>query len=285
MTERRPLSFKSLTLSSCRLVTVESNINNTALICEDQRYQEPNNYIHSTLKKYLTMKNTQPQRDRNCNMEVKRKGKAARKMKFIMAELLQSEEAYVRDLRGLETYWWEMASGLEEVPAGIRNKQHIIFGNIQEIYDFHSNTFLSELTNCRVPEDVGRCFATRADRFHMYVNYCKNKVDSSQLILKHAGTFFDDIRQKHGLGFASSIDSYLIKPVQRITKYQLLLKDLLSCCEDGEGGELADALELMLSVPKKANDAMNIAMLQSSRPGPGPMLWKWLTSCVRRPSR
>lgn len=25
----------------------------------------------------------------------------------------------------------------------------------------------------------------------MYVNYCKNKPDSSQLILEHAGSFFD----------------------------------------------------------------------------------------------
>ena len=202
-------------------------------------------------------------RDNNRNqvIEEKRK-KSGRKMKFIMAELLQSEKAYVRDLHDcLETYQWETASGVE-VPAGILDKQHVIFGNIQEIFDFHSNIFLNELTNCQLPEDVGRCFATWADRFHMYVNYCKNKVDSCQLILEHAGSFFDDVRQKHGLGLANSIDSYLIKPVQRITKYQLLLKDLLSCCEDGEGGELEDGLEVMLSVPRKANDAMNIAMLE-----------------------
>lgn len=31
------------------------------------------------------------------------------------------------------------------------------------------------------------------------------------------------------------IAAYLIKPVQRITKYQLLLKDLLSCCEEDQG--------------------------------------------------
>lgn len=34
-----------------------------------------------------------------------------------------------------------------------------------------------------------RCF--QADKFHIYVDYCKNKPDSSQLILEHAGTFFD----------------------------------------------------------------------------------------------
>lgn len=38
----------------------------------------------------------------------------------------------------LQTYLWEMTSGVEEIPPGILNKEHIIFGNIQEIYDFHN---------------------------------------------------------------------------------------------------------------------------------------------------
>ncbi|KAM3851607.1 kalirin isoform 3-T3 [Vipera latastei] len=189
------------------------------------------------------------------------KRKSARKKEFIMAELLQTEKAYVRDLHEcLETYLWEMTSGVEEIPPGILNKEHIIFGNIQEIYDFHNNIFLKELEKYeQLPEDVGHCFVTWADKFQMYVTYCKNKPDSSQLILEHAGTFFEEIQQRHGL--ANSISSYLIKPVQRITKYQLLLKELLTCCEEGKG-ELKDGLEVMLSVPKKANDAMHVSMLE-----------------------
>ncbi|KAM9341804.1 kalirin [Pholidichthys leucotaenia] len=199
---------------------------------------------------------------RDPNHEVnEEKRKSARKKEFIMAELLQTEKTYVRDLQEcLETYLWEMTSGVEEVPAGIANKEHIIFGNMQEIYDFHSNIFLKELVNYeQLPEDVGHCFVTWADKFHIYVDYCKNKPDSSQLILEHASTFFDDIQQRRGL--ANSISSYLIKPVQRITKYQLLLKELLSCCEEGKG-EIKDGLEVMLGVPKRANDAMHLAMLE-----------------------
>ncbi|XP_061050257.1 kalirin isoform X4 [Eubalaena glacialis] len=199
---------------------------------------------------------------RDANHEVnEEKRKSARKKEFIMAELLQTEKAYVRDLHEcLETYLWEMTSGVEEIPPGILNKEHIIFGNIQEIYDFHNNIFLKELEKYeQLPEDVGHCFVTWADKFQMYVTYCKNKPDSNQLILEHAGTFFDEIQQRHGL--ANSISSYLIKPVQRITKYQLLLKELLTCCEEGKG-ELKDGLEVMLSVPKKANDAMHVSMLE-----------------------
>ncbi|XP_072536295.1 triple functional domain protein isoform X2 [Salminus brasiliensis] len=198
---------------------------------------------------------------RDANHELnEEKRKSARRKEFIMAELIQTEKAYVRDLREcMDTYLWEMTSGVEEIPAGIVNKEHIIFGNMQDLYEFHHNIFLKELEKYeQLPEDVGHCFVTWADKFQMYVNYCKNKPDSTQLILDHAGPYFDEIQQRHRL--ANSISSYLIKPVQRITKYQLLLKELLTCCEEGKG-EIKDGLEVMLSVPKKANDAMHLSML------------------------
>ncbi|XP_006810449.1 triple functional domain protein-like [Neolamprologus brichardi] len=189
------------------------------------------------------------------------KRKSARRKEFIMAELIQTEKAYVRDLREcMDTYLWEMTSGVEEIPPGIVNKEHIIFGNMQDLYEFHHNIFLKELEKYeQLPEDVGHCFVTWADKFQMYVNYCKNKPDSTQLIVEHAGPYFDEIQQRHRL--ANSISSYLIKPVQRITKYQLLLKELLTCCEEGKG-EIKDGLEVMLSVPKRANDAMHLSMLE-----------------------
>uniref|UniRef100_A0A672T5H2 non-specific serine/threonine protein kinase n=1 Tax=Sinocyclocheilus grahami TaxID=75366 RepID=A0A672T5H2_SINGR len=189
------------------------------------------------------------------------KRKSARRKDFIMAELIQTEKTYVRDLREcMDTYLWEMTSGVEEIPPGIVNKEHIIFGNMQDLYEFHHNIFLKELEKYeQLPEDVGHCFVTWADKFQMYVNYCKNKPDSTQLILEHAGGYFDEIQQRHRL--ANSISSYLIKPVQRITKYQLLLKELLTCCEEGKG-EIKDGLEVMLSVPKRANDAMHLSMLE-----------------------
>uniref|UniRef100_A0A2K5ZXX6 non-specific serine/threonine protein kinase n=1 Tax=Mandrillus leucophaeus TaxID=9568 RepID=A0A2K5ZXX6_MANLE len=177
------------------------------------------------------------------------KRKSARRKEFIMAELIQTEKAYVRDLREcMDTYLWEMTSGVEEIPPGIVNKELIIFGNMQEIYEFHNNIFLKELEKYeQLPEDVGHCFVTWADKFQMYACFLFGFV------------LIQEIQQRHGL--ANSISSYLIKPVQRITKYQLLLKELLTCCEEGKG-EIKDGLEVMLSVPKRANDAMHLSMLE-----------------------
>lgn len=112
----------------------------------------------------------------------------------------------------------------------------------------------------QIPEDVGHCFVTWSSSFDIYVEYCKNKPDSNLLLVQYNGTFFDEIKQKYSI--LHPIDAYLIKPVQRITKYQLLLKDLLSCLDEGQEGEIKDGLEVMLNVPKKANDAMHFSMLQ-----------------------
>lgn len=38
-------------------------------------------------------------------------------------------------------------------------------------------------------------------------------------------------------------------------------QELLSCCEEGKG-EIKDGLEVMLGVPKRANDAMHLSMLE-----------------------
>lgn len=37
-----------------------------------------------------------------------------------------------------QTYLWEMTNGVEEIPPGIASKEHVIFGNMQDIYDFHN---------------------------------------------------------------------------------------------------------------------------------------------------
>ncbi|RMX44252.1 hypothetical protein pdam_00005282 [Pocillopora damicornis] len=152
-------------------------------------------------------------------------------------------------------------SNSSEVPPGLAGKESIIFGNIEDIYNFHNSTFLQALEKFETnPENVGDAFQEWGESFvGMYVAYCKNKPFSNSLLIEHGGSFFADLQASYGHGL--SISAYLIKPVQRITKYQLLLKDLLTCCEEGSECSLQAGLDVMLSVPRRANDAMYVNML------------------------
>jgi hypothetical protein len=72
-----------------------------------------------------------------------------------------------------------------------------------------------------------------------------------------ANAFFLQCQQN--LGHKLPLGAYLLKPVQRVTKYQLLLKDLLRYSEPAEYGtrDLAEALDAMLGVLKSVNDSMH----------------------------
>ena len=70
-----------------------------------------------------------------------------------------------------------------------------------------------------------------------------------------------EVKEKYEL--REDIDSFLIKPVQRITKYQLLLKDLMKTSHKIglPVPALEEAVQLMQDVPKQANDAMALSMI------------------------
>lgn len=78
-----------------------------------------------------------------------------------MAELLQTERTYVKDLETCIKFFLDEMRDSNSVPAPIHNKEDIIFGNMEEIYEFHNNMFLKELEKYEtMPEDVGHCFVT-----------------------------------------------------------------------------------------------------------------------------
>ncbi|XP_077102421.1 guanine nucleotide exchange factor DBS isoform X16 [Siphateles boraxobius] len=182
--------------------------------------------------------------------------------RHVMNELLETERAYVEELLCvLEGYAAEMdnpAMG-HLIPNTLLHKKDILFGNMPEIYQFHKKTFLRELeTYTDYPELVGRCFLERMMDLQIYEKYCQNKPRSESLWRQCSDcAFFQECQKKleHKLG----LDSYLLKPVQRITKYQLLLKELLKYSK-GCGGEedLQEALSSILGILKAVNDSMHL---------------------------
>uniref|UniRef100_A0A1A8AZB9 MCF.2 cell line derived transforming sequence-like n=2 Tax=Nothobranchius furzeri TaxID=105023 RepID=A0A1A8AZB9_NOTFU len=182
--------------------------------------------------------------------------------RHVMNELLETERAYVEELLCvLQGYASEMdnASLSHLIPPNLQNKKEVLFGNMPEIYHFHKRTFLRELeqyTDC--PELVGRCFLERMTDLQIYEKYCHNKPRSESLWRQCSDcAFFQECQKKleHKLG----LDSYLLKPVQRITKYQLLLKEMLKYSRSCDGAEdLQQALTSILGILKAVNDSMHL---------------------------
>nr|XP_042717352.1 guanine nucleotide exchange factor DBS isoform X4 [Chrysemys picta bellii] len=179
----------------------------------------------------------------------------------VINELIETERAYVEELLCvLEGYAAEMDNPLmmHLISPGLLNKKDILFGNMEEIYHFHNRIFLKELENyIEYPELVGRCFLERMEDFQIYEKYCQNKPRSESLWRQFSDSaFFQECQRK--LDHKLSLDSYLLKPVQRITKYQLLLKEMLKYSKNCEGAEdLQEALTSILGILKAVNDSMH----------------------------
>ncbi|XP_059759440.1 guanine nucleotide exchange factor DBS isoform X2 [Balaenoptera ricei] len=182
--------------------------------------------------------------------------------RHVMNELLDTERVYVEELLCiLEGYAAEMDNPLMThlISTGLQNKKDVLFGNMEEIYHFHNRIFLRELENyIDCPELVGRCFLERVEELQIYEKYCQNKPRSESLWRQCSDCpFFQECQKK--LDHKLSLDSYLLKPVQRITKYQLLLKEMLKYSKSCEGAEdLQEALSSILGILKAVNDSMHL---------------------------
>ncbi|KAJ8403953.1 hypothetical protein AAFF_G00343030 [Aldrovandia affinis] len=187
---------------------------------------------------------------------------ALEKSIYVLKELIETEKLYVDDL-GLIVEGYMTTMNSKGVPEDMKGKDKIVFGNIHQIYDWHKDYFLAELEKCVTePERLAQLFIKHERRLHMYVVYCQNKPKSEHIVSEYIETYFEELKQQ--LGHRLQLNDLLIKPVQRIMKYQLLLKDFLKYYTKAgmDTTELEKAVEVMCFVPKRCNDMMNVGRLQ-----------------------
>ncbi|XP_077371241.1 pleckstrin homology domain-containing family G member 4B-like isoform X2 [Festucalex cinctus] len=150
----------------------------------------------------------------------------ALRLQRVLEELLLTEREYVRSLGYILTHYLPLLDRFD-IPQDLRGKRAVIFGNLQKLHDFHSHYFLPELEACHGnPAMVASCFLRNSDSFGLYALYSKNKPQSDSLILHHRHDIFK--RKQQELGDKMDLSSYLLRPIQRISKYRLLLQDMLA---------------------------------------------------------
>lgn len=77
---------------------------------------------------------------------------------LVMREMVDTERSYINSLKFvISNYVPEL--GRDDLPVALRGKRNVIFGNLEKIYEFHSNSFLAELEQCvTMPLCVGNVF-------------------------------------------------------------------------------------------------------------------------------
>ncbi|KAM9777823.1 rho guanine nucleotide exchange factor TIAM2 [Neosynchiropus ocellatus] len=194
----------------------------------------------------------------------------------VIQELVDTEKSYVKDLTCLfEIY----LKPLQTETFLTLDEMESLFGSLPEMLDFQ-RVFLQtleeriasspELSTLETPSQfkkllfsLGGSFLYYADHFKLYSGFCANHI-KVQKVLERAKTDrafkeFLDARnptKQH----SSTLESYLIKPVQRVLKYPLLLRELVSLtdADSEEHYHLTEALKAMEKVASHINEMQKI---------------------------
>ncbi|XP_072790728.1 FYVE, RhoGEF and PH domain-containing protein 3 isoform X4 [Taeniopygia guttata] len=182
----------------------------------------------------------------------------------IANELLHTEEAYVKRLHLLDQVFCTKLS-----KAGISSEVITgIFSNISSIYCFHGQFLLPELKT-RITQEwsvnprLGDILQKLAPFLKMYGEYVKNfdrAMDIVNTCMQRSSSFKDVVQniQKQEVCGNLTLQHHMLEPVQRIPRYELLLKDYLKKLpeESPDRKDAEKSLELISTAANHSNAAI-----------------------------
>ncbi|XP_042329240.1 LOW QUALITY PROTEIN: rho guanine nucleotide exchange factor TIAM2 [Sceloporus undulatus] len=200
----------------------------------------------------------------------------ADRLRKVIQELVDTEKSYVKDLSCLFQLYLEP---LQSETFLTQDEMESLFGSLPEMLDFQKvflETLEDGISSCsdfniletpsqfrKLLFSLGGSFLYYADHFKLYSGFCANHI-KVQKVLERAKTdkafkAFLDARNPTNQ-HSSTLESFLIKPVQRVLKYPLLLKELVSLTdtESEEHYHLTEALKAMEKVASHINEMQKI---------------------------
>ncbi|XP_022910047.2 intersectin-1 isoform X2 [Onthophagus taurus] len=178
-------------------------------------------------------------------------------------ELIQTEEAYIADMKVVHNVF--------EIPltrSGIIDKNDIkaIFVNWQDILQCNKN-FLEDLQQRRRSgsEIIGDVICAHLPKMTAYITFCSKQLDSAALLQKLTETsspFRELVKQCQNEVDPKGmpLSSFLIKPMQRITRYPLLIIKILENTPDNHADSiyLRQALEAAEDFLRQINENVRV---------------------------
>ncbi|CAL4062510.1 unnamed protein product, partial [Meganyctiphanes norvegica] len=180
-------------------------------------------------------------------------------MDRIVLEIIETEAVYVSNLKEVIEGYLEQWRPPESKSGISQQNVDDLFSNIEQIYRFNRE-FSLELEQCGVdPVKVARCFVRNNTGFVIYTEYCTKYPRTMSVLteLMRSEQAVRAFREKQvALGHTLPLGSYLLKPVQRILKYHLLLGNIVKHFEKDKPGysEVVDALSSMTEMAHHIND-------------------------------
>ncbi|KAI6037316.1 Dbl homology domain-containing protein, partial [Pisolithus microcarpus] len=182
-----------------------------------------------------------------------------RKRQEAIFELISTEADYVRDLQlVVEVFYSCLVDMLEEESTSV------IFSNIEDIL-LTNTAFLSTLEErqreCRLYIDhVGDLLETHMPHMRVYLDYCVNQANAGKVMQSLRDANPELSAQLQCLREDSSarnpdLSSYLLVPMQRLTRYPLLIRQILQYTH-AERESIANSLACAERILEEVNETI-----------------------------
>ncbi|KAK3560352.1 hypothetical protein QTP86_006437 [Hemibagrus guttatus] len=179
------------------------------------------------------------------------------RLQRVLLEIVETEQAYVRDLKSIVEDYLGCIIDCGDLPLK-PEEVSTLFCNIEDIYEFNSE-LLEDLERSPHAAAIAECFVERSEAFDIYTIYCMNYPNSVAVLrecMKNESLvrFFQE--RQATLCHSLPLETYLLKPVQRILKYHLLLQELSKHFDKSDSGYevVEDAIITMTAVAWYIND-------------------------------
>ncbi|XP_062996954.1 FYVE, RhoGEF and PH domain-containing protein 2 [Elgaria multicarinata webbii] len=198
----------------------------------------------------------------------KSSGKQDSEEKKIALELLETEQAYVARLHLLDqVFFSELMKEARSAKTFPEDVVKMIFSNISSIYQFHAKFFFPELEKRMENWDsnprIGDIIQKVAPFLKMYSEYVKHFDKAVELITtwSEKSLPFQELIssiQRREISANLTLQHHMLEPVQRIPRYELLLKDYIRKLplESPDREDAQKALEMIFTAAKHSNTAI-----------------------------
>ncbi|XP_065673737.1 FYVE, RhoGEF and PH domain-containing protein 6 isoform X2 [Hydra vulgaris] len=225
---------------------------------------DPNPGIDSSKSTSKLIKNEEFSSDSQSDNEAKYEKPPGRKLFLIAQEILTTERSFVNALKLIcedfkEKVRAALAKNNKFLPEGAFQS---IFMNVEQIYELDKK-FLKELEERMEKWEhhkrIGDIIRSYSYFLKMYVTYIKG-YDNAMLVLHDClstnlkfAHFVAEFEEKN-----MKISSYLLRPIQRIPSYRLLLKEYLKNLpkDSVDFKDITDGVEIVSEIANHINESM-----------------------------
>lgn len=172
----------------------------------------------------------------------------------IVREIVETERKYVQDLEIMQKY----AATLSQSNVIDQDTIHLLFPNLNQLLNFQRKFLIKFESTAELPwqdQRWGQHFLDSEEEFIVYEPYCANYTTASELMLANEQNLAP---LNHLINVKGELPAFLIKPIQRVCKYPLLLDSLIKAASP-ESYPYFEELKAGSEAAKRITDKINEA--------------------------